>query len=203
MISLLRWEPVKASIHFQTQSYDQAGYLTSDTEVCWHVLPDVQAASDGSVYVGDSHRWWAGYRRLIDKQDAAEVTGYGEPFGVSLLKITVRILQDDVIKYANFHFWNKQLSETTTLPYFVLERCNSQEVILESWCSVTVRRAYITRSHLWISSNLLARMLYQKPGSFSCLMNLGEAGGVSMMSTDEAHQWLLLLCLQTSRQKKN
>ena len=36
--------------------------------------------------------------------DAPEVTGYKEPFGVTMLKMTVNILQDDVIKCANFHF---------------------------------------------------------------------------------------------------
>ena len=36
--------------------------------------------------------------------DAPEVTGYREPFGVTPSKMTVNVLQDDVIKYTNFYF---------------------------------------------------------------------------------------------------
>ena len=36
--------------------------------------------------------------------DAPEVTGYAEPFGGTLLKMTVNVLQDDVIRYTNFIF---------------------------------------------------------------------------------------------------
>ena len=37
-------------------------------------------------------------------KDAPEVTGYGEPFDVTPSKMVVNVLQDDDIKYANFHF---------------------------------------------------------------------------------------------------
>ena len=89
-------------------------------------------------------------------------------------------------------FWNEQLSKTTTLPNFAFERWNSQDVILKSWCSVTMWRACIKRIPLRIWSNCLARMLCQKPRSFSGSVNLDETGWVSMMSTSAAHQWVLL-----------
>ena len=68
-------------------------------------------------------------------------------------------------------------------------------------CSLTIWKAYIKRSALRIWSNFLARMLCQEPRSSSGLVNLDEAGRVSMMSTSAAHQQLLLQ-LQTSRQQK-
>ena len=86
----------------------------------------------------------------------------------------------------------KMTSKTTTLPYFVFERWRSQDVILESWCSVTTWKVYIKRSPLRSWSNILARILHWEPSSFSCLVNLDEVGGVLTMSTDAAHQWLLL-----------
>ena len=36
--------------------------------------------------------------------DAPEVTGYEEPFDVIPSKMTVNVLQDDVIEYPNSHF---------------------------------------------------------------------------------------------------
>ena len=36
--------------------------------------------------------------------DAPEVTRYGEAFGVTLSKMTVNVLQDDIIKYSKFCF---------------------------------------------------------------------------------------------------
>ena len=38
-------------------------------------------------------------------RDAPEVTGCEEPFEVTPSKMTVNILQDDVIEYTNFHFY--------------------------------------------------------------------------------------------------
>ena len=49
---------------------------------------------------------------INNTKDASEVTGYGEPFEVTP-KIFVNVgllqVQDDIIKYANFHFFNYNL----------------------------------------------------------------------------------------------
>ena len=41
---------------------------------------------------------------VVGTKDAPEVTAYEESFNVSPSKIVVNVLQDDIIKYANFHF---------------------------------------------------------------------------------------------------
>ena len=79
-------------------------------------------------------------------------------------------VKNDSTDYTNFHFyvtlvWNikikmNKLSRTTTLPCFVFERWKSQDLILESWWSMTIRAAYIKTSPLRIWSNFLARMLH-------------------------------------------
>ena len=65
-------------------------------------------------------------------------------------------------------------------------------IFLESWCSMTVQRAYTKRSPLKILSNILSIMLHQEPRSFSGLVKLDKAGRVLMMSTGVEHWWLRL-----------
>ena len=66
---------------------------------------------------------------------------------------------------------------------------------------MTKWRAFTQRSPFKIWSNFLAWMLCREPRSFSGLVNLEEAGEISIMITDAALQRPLLR-LQTSKQRK-
>ena len=83
-------------------------------------------------------------------------------------------------------FWNKQLSKTTiciTLPYFGVWKIEVSRRDLR----VMISYDYMNDSHLQENSleNLRpffsARMLRREPKSLSGLMDLDEAGGVSMI----------------------
>ena len=79
---------------------------------------------------------------------------------------------------------NEQLSETTTLPHVAFKRWSSQDVILESWCSMTTWRAYIKRSPLKILSHFLARMLRREVRFFFWFGNFRR----DRRSFDEEHR---------------
>ena len=66
-----------ASIHYHTQSYNQAGCLTSDTEVWWPLLSRLKTVSDGSPSLGDGHCWWAHYNRCADTGIVADSARIG------------------------------------------------------------------------------------------------------------------------------
>ena len=67
--------------------------------------------------------------------------------------------------------WNKELSKTTTLPSFAFVRGRSQDVLLMSWCSMTIWRAHIERCLPRIWNNFLARLLRREPRSPSGSVN--------------------------------
>ena len=123
---------------------------------------------------------------------APEVTGYGEPFGVTSSKMTANILQDDVMKYANVHFSITVCSEINSFQKPLLSRIlrlagGAPKTYFRVSMFYDNMKAYIKRSPSRIRNNFLAGMHRPEPRSFSCVMNLDEAGGVSMMSIGTAH----------------
>ena len=129
----------------------------------------------------------------FDTWDAPELTGYAKTFEVTPSKMTTRWRHR--IRKFSFLFYilprNKQLSKTATLPYFAFERWRSH---LESWSSMTIMKGLHQEKCLVLRiwSNFLARLHRGVPRSFSGSVTLDDAGGVSMMGTDAAHQRRLL-----------
>ena len=90
---------------------------------------------------------------------------------------------------------------TTSLPQSAFERWGSQYVILESWCCVTIWRAYIERSSLRIWGNFWAKMLRREPRwFFSGLVNLVEAAIIiprSEETTEGCPVWERRRCMSS------
>ena len=61
---------------------------------------EMLATQQGKLSKLPDGKQWTGHTI----SDAPEVPGYGEPLGVTPTKMTLNVPQDDVIKYANFHF---------------------------------------------------------------------------------------------------
>ena len=80
--------------------------------------------------------------------------------------MTVNVLYNDIIKYANLHSFGSQ---------FVLKLINSVQRPLPFYI-------------LLLKDGALKTCSAENPGIFSAVVNLDEAGEVSMMSIGSAHQ---------------
>ena len=69
--------------------------------------------------------------RLINTNDAPEVTGYGEPFQVTPWKVIMKVLQDDIIKHANFDCFQSLTSILKKAMYKDLDRNKLRYVIVQ------------------------------------------------------------------------
>ena len=121
-------------------------------------------------------------------------------FEVTPSRMTVNVLKDNVITHTHTRALSRfcvticfeincfQRALTIFLFFFFsFERWSCQDVILVVMFYKYMKDLHKEKSHEY-QKQLSARMLRWEPRPFAGLVNLDEAGGVSMMSTGAAHQ---------------